>query len=167
MKGDYRMMKTRNLLLLLLVISFGCAGAQPERVAYFADPQVVIGTNDTDLVKTKLIDMMSFDGYYIFNESTHRIIFRKEIPQSFIQRNALAIAVMQSAEGTDAKDFETAFQITKQQENTKITTRMYMVFVHRYSGQVANKHDMNKNNRWFNDMQSKLEQLKSEIESVI
>lgn len=148
-------------LISTIACLVGCA-AQPERIAQTPSgrPEVVIHTDDTDLVKAEIINEMQTLGFFLRDDSKYRLVFTKELEgsQAILTQLAIGNSYSTTPVGECAFNLSTTENGIRVVEFSSISTQMAM-------GQVR-RMDMKGNNAWFNDLYTLLQRVKQRSENA-
>jgi len=153
----------KQILIAVALTSFiflsGCA-TPVQRIAQTPSgrPEMLINSNDADLVKTSIINEMQSSNYFLQNDSQYRLVFTKQIEGSRAFWAQMLIGSQYRTPPTQV----VVFNFTKQGENIKVMGYISMTTQSAF-GQVRNA-DMKDDNAWFNEQYSMLQRAKDTIE---
>ncbi len=151
---------------MTLAVSLAClvfSGCGPQRIAKTVSgrPEVTIHSENTDLVKSAVINEMQILGFLLSDDSKYRLVFTKQMEGGQAMMAQLALGNSYSTTPVA----EVSYNITKIKSQIKVVGFSSMSTQMAF-GQV-NRYDMENNNVWFNNIQSLLQKVKTEIEGQV
>jgi hypothetical protein len=154
-------MKTPKLIMVALtsfILFSGCAMEQRIAQTPSGRPEVVIDSNDMDLVKSSIINEMQTANYQLQNDSQYRLAFTKQLEggQGFMAQLLLGNSY------STPPIAEVSFNLSKQASKIKVM-EFSSISTQMAFGQV-NRGDMKDNNAWFNGFYLLLQRVKTTAE---
>lgn len=155
-------MKKLMLILGVCIICIQtCSGCGPKRIATTISgrPEMIIDSNNMDLVKSTIITTMNQGNFFLEDDSKYRLVFTKEMKGSGAVISQLLIGNSYST----TPIAEISFNLST------IDNKIKIVIFSSISTQMAfgqnRRVDMKNNNAWFNEQYQFLQQIRSSIEN--